>query len=118
MAEQEFLKLFSERNTWNLKDDNENFLDLFLDNQGELEGNEMAYKQTSPYEFQLPSTFKKIVLKKKEKKLHVIIIWHHKERIGAKFDLEYLDIFINEKGITFQDMKSKCYRKKITILFA
>ena len=118
MAEQEFLKLFSECSTWNLEDDNENFLDLIIDNQKELEGNEMAYKQTSPYEFQLQSTFKKIVLKKKEKKLHVIIIWHHKERIGAKFNLEYLNILIDKEGVTFQDMKSECYRKKITILFA
>jgi len=118
MAEQEFLKLFSGRNTWNLKDDNESFLNLFLDNQEKLEGNGIDYKQVSPYDFQLHSTFKKIVLKKKEKKIHVIIIWNHKERIGAKFNLECLDIFINEEGITFQDMKSECYRKKITILFA
>lgn len=118
MAEQEFLKLFSGCNTWNFKDDNESFLDLFLDNQEKLEGNGIDYKHVSPYDFQLRSTFKRIVLKKKEKKIHVIIIWHHKERIGAKFNLEYLNILIDKEGVTFQDMKSECYRKKITILFA
>jgi hypothetical protein len=113
----EFLKLFSEYNTWNLEDGDESFLSLFLDNQEKLKGNGIDYKQMSPYEFQLSSAFRKVVLKEKENKLQVIIVWHNKERIGAEFNLDRLNILINEEGITFEDMKSECHRKKITILF-
>jgi len=89
-------------------------LDLILDNQEKLKGKKITYEKMSPYYFQLSSTFNKIVLK--GNKLQLIINWNNKKKIGAEFDVNSLNILIDEKkGITFQDT-GRYGERKINIL--
>jgi len=91
------------------------FLVVFFKHQKEFENKKIGYENLSPYEFQLDSTFKKIVLNKNN--VQVIVNWNKGHKIGYEFDINKLDVLIEKKGITFQDIKSQYHKKKITIFF-
>lgn len=111
---EDFLRSFWE-SIYNSNHKKRKLLQIILKNQKELENKEIDFENMSPYEFQFMTRFSKIVLFRN--KLEVITNWDKKRKVRYKFDINRLKILLNERGITFQDMKNQDHRRKITILF-